>query len=95
MAKHDRTDFDIARDELMSHIHRCGVLKASEEQQKEWLDDTIQYMSERYTGLPAEQIEQLLEIGRRFCQPVIFRGDPGDAESPAEKFEEGELAGAA
>ena len=95
MAKHQRSDFDLARDELMSHIHRCGVLKASEEQQKLWLEDTMQYMSERYTRLTPKELEELNEIGRRFCQPVIFRGESTvDAES-SNDFEEGEMAGAA
>lgn len=74
MGKHQRTDLDHARDELMSHIHRCGVLKASPEQQQQWLDETMQYMSERYTGLSREDLGQLQEIGKRFCQPVIPHG---------------------
>jgi hypothetical protein len=95
LAKHQRTDFDLARDELMSHIHRCGVLKASEEQQTHWLDDTMQYMSERFAQLTPKELEQLHEIGRRFCQPVIFRGDAGGEAESSEDYEEGEMAGAA
>jgi hypothetical protein len=33
--------FDHARDELYSHILRCGVLEATEEHRKEWFDDTL------------------------------------------------------
>src|SRR5438876_676808 len=35
------TAFEQARDELFSHILRCGVLEASVEHQKEWFDDTM------------------------------------------------------
>jgi hypothetical protein len=92
LAKHNRTEFDIARDELMSHIHRCGVLKAAEQQQDAWLDDTMDYMAERYSGLSEEQLRELHEIGRRFCKPVIAHGDSSDAgEEPGQ----GEMAGAA
>ena len=33
--------FEQARDELFSHILRCGVLEALPEHQKEWFDDTM------------------------------------------------------
>lgn len=68
----------------MSHIHRCGVLKASAEQQQQWLDETMQYMSERYTGLSKEDLGQLQEIGKRFCQPVIAHGADHTAENRGE-----------
>lgn len=64
-------EFDRARDELFSHIHRCGVLKATPEQQIEWMDDTIEFMSERYPELSREQIGELRTMGLRFCSPVI------------------------
>ena len=81
MSKHQRTDFEAARDELLSHIHRCGVLKAAKEQQDHWLDDTIQFMAERYVGLAEEQLKELRQIGQRFCQPVIARGEPATDDS--------------
>ena len=84
LSKHQRTDFDHARDELMSHIHRCGVLKASTEQQDQWLDDTMQFMAERYADLGEEQLGELAAIGRRFCQPVIPHGRGNTAISTAE-----------
>jgi hypothetical protein len=92
LAKHERSEFDVARDELMSHIHRCGVLKASTEQQDLWLDDTVEYMAERYESLTEAQLQELRQIGRRFCQPVIARGDSAGS---SEESEQGELAGAA
>ena len=36
--------FEQARDELFSHILRCGVLEALPEHQKEWFDDTMVYL---------------------------------------------------
>lgn len=66
--------FDRARDELFSHIHRCGVIEATEEQQLEWMDDTLEYMAERYPELSPEETAQLRDLGLRFCQPVIPHG---------------------
>jgi hypothetical protein len=43
--------FEQARDELFSHILRLEVLEALPEHQKEWFDDTMQYLSERYNDL--------------------------------------------
>src|SRR5439155_1383897 len=45
------TPFEQARDELFSHILRCGVLEATPEHQKEWFDDTMLYLAERYDAL--------------------------------------------
>lgn len=66
--------FDRARDELFSHIHRCEVIGATEEQQVEWMDDTIQYMAERYPDLNDRELQQLRDLGLRFCQPIVPRG---------------------
>jgi hypothetical protein len=93
MRKQSRTVFDVARDELMSHIHRCGVLKASQEQQDIWFDDTMDYMAERYPELSEERLKELREIGRRFCQPVIVGGTTASAKG--EGAQEDEMAGAA
>lgn len=95
MAKHQRSDLDAARDELMSHIHRCGVLKASQEQQEIWLDDTMQYMGERYADLTEAELTELRQIGRRFCQPVIARAPEPSVDDASEDSEQGEFAGAA
>ncbi len=76
--KHDRfaskSLFDRARDELFSHIHRCDVIGATEEQQIEWMDDTLQFMAERYPDLSQRELEELRTLGLRFCQPVIPHG---------------------
>jgi hypothetical protein len=62
--------FDQARDELFSHILRCGVMEALPEHQKEWFDDTMQYLMERYEDLTEAELNQLRELGERYCQPV-------------------------
>lgn len=67
-------DLGRARDELFSHIHRCGVLQATEEQQVEWMDDTIAYVGERYPELSEEQLDELRVMGMRFCRPAIPYG---------------------
>ena len=64
------SNFDQARDELFSHVLRCGVIEAELEQQKDWLDDTMQYLSERYPDLDEEQLGQVRVLGERFCRPV-------------------------
>ena len=107
MGDHRTTDFDIARDELFSHIHRCGVLKATPEQQSEWLADTASFLSERHPTLSDAQLAELREIGTRFCQPAVPHGpdhsaltvdengaevEDGSSGEPAEA--EDEMAGA-
>lgn len=90
MSQNDTSkEFDRARDELFSHIHRCGVLRATPEQQTEWMDDTMEYMAERFPELSEAQLSELRGIGIRFCQPVIANGQPADADQ-----EDGESAGA-
>lgn len=73
---------DQARDELFSHILRCGVTEAEPEHQKEWMDDTMQYIAERYADLSEEELAQVRVLGERFCKPVV-RGKPEVAGSPA------------
>ena len=77
-----------ARNDLFSHIHRCGVLRATEEQQNEWLADTVEYIGECYPALGEEQLEELKAIGLRFCRPVIQHGAEHTAvDSPADAGE--------
>lgn len=68
------TPFEEARDELYSHILRCGVLGAAAEHQREWFDDTMEYMSDRYPSLTADELADLRKLGERYCQPVIPHG---------------------
>lgn len=60
-----------ARDELFSHINRCGVLTATVEDQSTWMDETIDYIGERYPDLVDADLQGLHSVGMRFCQPAI------------------------
>jgi len=62
--------FDQARDELFSHILRCGVIDALPEHQKDWFDDTMGYLTDRYEDLSGEHVTELRTLGERYCQPV-------------------------
>jgi hypothetical protein len=62
--------FAQARDELFSHILRCGVIEALPEHQKDWFDDTMGYVAERYEDLSEEELADLRTLGERYCQPV-------------------------
>lgn len=75
-------DLDQARDDLFSYIHRCGVLRATPDDQVEWMDDTIEYLGEYYPSLSREQLGELRTIGLRFCRPVIDNAqvDPPSTE---------------
>ncbi|HET9295080.1 MAG TPA: hypothetical protein VFO06_12360 [Gemmatimonadales bacterium] len=65
--------FDQARDELFSHILRCGVIEAEPEHQKDWFDDTMQYLTERYPDLAEADLAGLRTLGERYCRPVVQR----------------------
>ena len=65
-----------ARDELFSHVNRCGVLQATQEDQSQWMDETIDYLGERYPDLADAELRELHAVGMRFCQPAISRGTP-------------------
>ena len=74
---------DRARNELFSAIRQCGVIDAAEDEQTEWMDDTIRFLAERYPELTPTELEQLKLTGLRFCQPVIPHGNqtsPDDLE---------------
>ena len=72
---------DRARDELFSHAHRCGVLQAAEEDQSHWMDETIDYIGERYPDLTDEDLKGLHGIGIRFCKPAIAHGSRSSAKT--------------
>jgi hypothetical protein len=78
------TALDQARDELFSHVLRCGVLDAAPEHQKEWMDDTMQYLADRYPDLSADELSQVRVLGERFCQPVVKRAATADASEALE-----------
>ena len=89
MAKQE--PMDRARDELFSHIHRCGVLEAHEDDQDSWMTETIEYLAERYPDLGVKELTQLKAVGMQFCKPVISRlkREP-PAERPMAEEEGGE-----
>ena len=63
-----------ARDELFSHINRCGVLQAEEDDQQHWMEETIDYLAERYPDLSDGDLQDLFSVGMRFCRPAIPHG---------------------
>jgi len=65
---------DRARDELFSHINRCGVLQAAPGDQETWMDETIEYLGERYPDLSDGDLKELRTVGMRFCKPAIPHG---------------------
>jgi len=71
--------FEEARDELFQHIMRCGVVGSAAEDQSDWFNETMAYMTERYPELPAEQIQELRKLGERFAQPPKKRDDTAAA----------------
>jgi len=73
--KYEPTDLERARDELFSHIQRCGVLEAEESQREEWMEDTIEFLAERYPSLSRQELGELKKIGDRYCRPAIPHGD--------------------
>ena len=90
------TSLEKARDELFSHIRRCGVLDAEIDQREEWLTDTVGYLAERYPDLSKVELGELQEIGRRYCMPPIRHGEAeasgsGEEESPDVEGERDEV----
>lgn len=59
-----------ARDELFQHIMQCGVIGCHPEDQKEWFDATLQYLTDRYPELRATELAELRTLGERFAQPA-------------------------
>ncbi len=71
--------FEEARDELFQHIMRCGVVGSADEDQSEWFQQTMEYMTDRYPELSSEQIGELRKLGERFAQPPKKRDDTAAA----------------
>ncbi|HEV2149050.1 MAG TPA: hypothetical protein VGR37_16710 [Longimicrobiaceae bacterium] len=78
------SELEQARNDLFGHIHRCGVLRATEEQQEEWMSDTLDYLAECYPSLGEDEIQELRTIGLRFCRPVIDNVAPADEDESAD-----------
>ncbi len=60
---------DQARDELFQHIMGCDVVGCDPEHQREWFDETMQYLTGRYHELSAVEMAELRTLGERFAQP--------------------------
>ncbi|MGH7481073.1 MAG: hypothetical protein ACRELV_02885 [Longimicrobiales bacterium] len=86
--RHQRTDFDRARDEMFSLVHRCDVLDAAEQERKAWVKETVEYMAGRYPTLKKMELVKLETVGRNFCAPVIRHGAGSTAVSRDEQESE-------
>ncbi|MGV3710771.1 MAG: hypothetical protein ACO1Q7_18255 [Gemmatimonas sp.] len=64
-----------ARDELFQHIMQCGVVGCHPEDQKEWFDNTMSYLSGRFPELKPSDFTDLRTLGERFAQPPKARAD--------------------
>jgi hypothetical protein len=62
--------FAQARDELFQHIISCGVVGAEPDHQKEWFDETMTYMADRFHELDKRELGELRTLGERFAQPA-------------------------
>lgn len=82
--RHQKTTLDRARDELMSHVVRCDVLQARMDDRLSWLDDTMEYMAERYPSLNRMEFAKLEMIGKQFVQPAIPHGKGNTAHNRPE-----------
>jgi hypothetical protein len=67
------TPFAEARDELFQQIMRCGVVGSAPEDQKDWFDNTMGYLAERYHELQPTEVGELRVLGERFAQPPKVR----------------------
>lgn len=64
------TPFELARDELFQHIISCDVVGSHPDHRKEWFDETIAYMADRYPELTPVELADLRTLGERFAQPA-------------------------
>ena len=69
------TALEQARNELFSHILRCGVLEAAPEHRREWFDDTMEYLADRYEYLRDDDLTALRALGEQYFRPIINRKD--------------------
>ena len=81
---HETTRLDHARDELMSHVVRCEVLNARMDDRHAWLDDTMEYMRQRYPFLNEMEFARLEVMGRQFNEPAIPHGTGNTARNRPE-----------
>lgn len=75
---------DRARDELMGHVVRCQVLQARMSDRHTWMDETLDYMRERYPTLNELERAKLDMMGRQFIEPAIPHGSGNTAHNRPE-----------
>ena len=77
---------------MFQHVMRCGVIGAEPEHQKEWFDETMVYLAERYHELSKKEVADLRVLGERFAAPTR-KPEPAAPEMAADADEatEGEL----
>lgn len=68
----------------MSHVVRCNVLDARMQHRHEWMDDTLEYMRDRYPSLNEIELAKLEMIGRQFIKPAIPHGRGNHASNRPE-----------
>ena len=79
-----------ARDELFSHIRRCGVLEAEFDQREEWLSQFYSDCPVVIYLLKEIELSELQKIGQRYCMPPKPHGGtdaPKDAEEESSDIE--------
>ncbi len=78
---------------MFQHVMRCGVIGSEPEHQKEWFDETMQYLSGRYHELSKKEVLDLRTLGERFAAPTRKQDAAPAAEMVSETDEaaEGEL----
>lgn len=59
-----------ARDELFQQIMQCGVIGCHPDDQKEWFDGTMEYLTGRYPEIKTPEMAELRTLGERFAQPT-------------------------
>ena len=74
------TPFEEARDELFQHIMQCGVVGAEVEDQTAWFDETMGYLTARYTELNDKEHQQLRTLCESFAQPPKARQQQTSAD---------------
>ena len=47
-----------------------SAMEAELEHQKDWFDDTMLYLADRYEDLSEEELAELRVLGERFSRPV-------------------------
>ncbi|MDX1395043.1 MAG: hypothetical protein R3195_11655 [Gemmatimonadota bacterium] len=88
--KYVKNELDRARDELFSHIQRCDVLEAADEDREAWLVETLAYMAERYPALMPNEREELETLARRYMKPPVPHGKEATAQN-RDEWQDGEM----